>query len=64
MTRIFHNIPKEVISTTESEKELLKLIRESEDPEQALLVAVETICAFLDRAGIPRDRPPASLPSH
>lgn len=34
---------------TENERELLKLIREHENPEQALLIALEIMSRFLDR---------------
>jgi hypothetical protein len=34
---------------TENEKQLLKLIRENDNPEQALTVAVNTILSFLEQ---------------
>lgn len=33
---------------TQNELELLNLIRASDDPEQALLVAVEIICHYIE----------------
>ena len=32
---------------TENEKELIKIIRENDNPEQALVTAVETILSYL-----------------
>ena len=34
---------------TENELELIKLIRENDNPEQALATAVETILSFLEQ---------------
>ena len=32
---------------TENEKELLAIIRENENPEQAIVIAIETIISYL-----------------
>ena len=34
---------------TENEKDLIKIIRENDNPEQAIVTAVETILSFLKR---------------
>lgn len=34
---------------TDNEKELLNIIRENDNPEQAIVTAVETILSFLKR---------------
>ena len=35
------------LAMTENEKELIKIIRENDNPEQALVTAVETILSYL-----------------
>lgn len=40
---------------TENEKELIKLIRESDDPQQALATAMELMIDFLRSYGVPQD---------
>ena len=34
---------------TNNEKELIRIIRENDNPEQAMLIAVETILSFLEQ---------------
>ena len=34
---------------TDKEKEVFRIIYENDNPEQAFLTAVETICAFLEQ---------------
>ena len=36
---------------TENERELIKLIRENDNPEQAVLVAIEVILEYLTQPG-------------
>ena len=41
---------------TEKEKELIQIIRSSEDPEQALITAVEIIVKFLQQGESSQER--------
>lgn len=40
---------------TENEKELIKLIRENDNPQQALATAMELMIDFLKNYGVPQD---------
>lgn len=44
---------------TENEKELLELIRSSEDPKKALAEAIELLITFLDEHEAPQDTSPS-----
>ena len=44
-----------------TEKELIQIIRSSEDPEQALIKAVEIIVRFLQKDESPQERNPDGL---
>ena len=49
---------------SENEKELLRMIRESENPELALLIAVNTILAYLSQPESFEAQAAAYLPGH
>lgn len=40
---------------TDNEKELLNIIREHDDPERAVGIAIELMIAFLEKRGVPQD---------
>ena len=46
---------------TENERELIKLIRENDNPEQALVTAVNTILCFLTQHESSEVQAPADL---
>lgn len=46
---------------TENERELIKIIRESDDPEKALFTAVETIILYLKHHGSSQEQVVADL---
>jgi hypothetical protein len=46
---------------TENEKELIKIIRENDNPEIALVTAVETILLYLKQHGSSQEQAAADL---
>ena len=40
---------------TDNEKELIKLIRENDNPQQALALAMELMIEILEKYGVPQD---------
>lgn len=46
---------------TENERELIKIIRENDDPEKALCTAVETILSYLAQHGSCQEQVSAGL---
>ena len=46
---------------TENENELLSIIRNHNNPEQAIDIAVQIILAFLEQDESSQERPPACL---
>lgn len=40
---------------TENERELINLIRENDNPQQALAIAMELMIDFLEKYGAPQD---------
>ena len=42
-------------AVTENERELIKLIRENDNPSQALATAMELMIDFLEKYGVPQD---------
>ena len=40
---------------TENERELINLIRENDNPQQALAIAMELMIDFLEKYGVPQD---------
>ena len=49
---------------TEKEKELIKLIRENDNPERALMTAAVIILGFLKQHGSSEEQVPACLQAH
>jgi hypothetical protein len=47
---------------TKNEQELIDMIRNSEDPQQAMITAVEIICRYLSQHGSSQELPAAGLP--
>lgn len=45
--RLFANATREARIMTENEMELVTMIRESDDPERAVQVAIEIICQYI-----------------
>ena len=42
-------------AVTENERELINLIRENDNPQQALALAMELMIDFLEKYGVPQD---------
>ena len=49
---------------TENEKELIRMIRENDNPEQALMTATVIILGFLKQHGSSEVQDPAFLQAH
>lgn len=47
---------------TKNENELIKLIRENDNPEQAVVVAINTIISFLEQHGSSQVQEAVALP--
>ncbi len=46
---------------TEKEQKLLDIINEDENPQEALLIAIQVICDFLEKLESSQEQHPASL---
>jgi hypothetical protein len=47
---------------TKNEQELIDIIRTSEDPQKALMVAIDIICQYLTQHGSSQGQPAADPP--
>jgi hypothetical protein len=46
---------------TKNEQRLFDIINEDDNPQEALIIAINTICDFLDELGASQDKHPAYL---